>query len=161
MPEIKRSGQRMALILGLALLGLGLLVGLGSWHAYRLMADIKAHGVHVEGHVVNKSHTTESTQKRVGNETSENYEVRYWFPSPTGERIEATRGVSKQLFDTLTEGGPILVGYPPGDPRKNFPLDGGEASASTTLFMMAMALLFMFIGGFLLRIAVRPAIPTQ
>ena len=160
MPDTKRSDHRMALILGLALLGLGLLVGLGSWHAYRLNADIKAHGVHVEGHVLSKSHTTEHTTRRADNETKEDYVVAYWFNTPSGERIEATGSVYKDYFDTLQDGGPILVGYPAGDPSKNFPLEGGEASAGITLFMVAMALLFTLIGGFLVRMALRQAKPT-
>jgi hypothetical protein len=160
MPDAKRVDHRMALILGIALLGLGLLVGLGSWHAYRLNADIKAHGVHVEGHVLTKSQKVERTGSRTDSETKVNYVVAYWFNSPSGQRIEASSSVYRTFFDTLQEGGPILIGYPAGDTSKNFPLDGGEASAGITLFMVAMALLFALIGGFLVRNALRPDPPA-
>src|SRR5512140_550696 len=136
MPRAKRVDHRMALILGIALLGLALLVGSGSWHAYRLNADIKAHGVHVQGHVLTKSHTTQRTTKRTDNETTEDYVVPYWFNAPSGQRIEASRSVYKSFFDTLQEGGPILIGYPAGDTSKNFPLEGGEASAGITAYMV-------------------------
>src|SRR5512140_4021515 len=104
MPRAKRVDHRMALILGIALLGLALLVGSGSWHAYRLNADIKAHGVHVQGHVLTKSHTTQRTTKRTDNETTEDYGVQYWFNSPSAQRTEASRCGYTALFGTLQQG---------------------------------------------------------
>lgn len=116
--------------------GLG---GIGSWGAYSLDHGIEKSGASAVGHTTDKSVAFSA-------DGDSDYVVDYWFQLPTGERVEAHRGVHKALWSTLRKGESFVVLYSVENPNRNFPRGGGVTSVGLTIFVSALSTLIGVFG---------------
>jgi hypothetical protein len=133
--------HRLALILGAlcALVGAGGVVA--SWGAFVLDRSIEAHGPRAVAHVTGKSR---------GASTDGDYDIAYSFRPPGGQRVDAVRGVSRELWGALSNGDTVVVAYSASSPTRNFPLGEGVTSLSVTLLVSVLSAIFAGCGGLLI-----------
>lgn len=128
MPQKSSSrGSRVALGMGALFLVVGCIGAIGSWGAYRLDTSIEKSGQRAEGRITKKSVLFAA-------DGDSDYIVEYWFNLPSGKRVEAVRGVHKQLWNTLRDGEAFVVLYSAEKPKRNFPLGGGVTSIGLAVF---------------------------
>ncbi len=143
-----QRSNRIALIMGSLLALVGAVGAVGSWFAYSLDTGIEKSGGRAEGHITEKSMVFAS-------DGDSDFNVSYWFVLPRGERIEAERGVSKELWNSFQKGGTLVVVYSDSNPRRNFPLGAGVTSLGVTVFVSALSSVFAVIGSLLVIGALR------
>ena len=143
----QRSNRR-ALIMGSLFALVGAVGAVGSWFAYSLDTGIEKSGPRAVGHITDKSMVSSS-------DGDSDFTVSYWFVLPGGERIEAERGVSKELWSTFRKGETLVVAYADGNPRRNFPSGAGVTSFGVTVFVSALSSVFAIFGSLLLLGALR------
>lgn len=110
-----KSGGFMARNFGLVFGGIWLvvglpflLIGLAQWYSQTRFSE---DAVQVRGTVIAKEISRASRNR------STEYEVAYRFTGPDGELIQGQQEVSSDLWDSLTERGPVEIEYLPGDPH--------------------------------------------
>ena len=136
MPQESSSrGSRVALVMGTLFFVVGCIGAIGSWGAYRLDTSIEKSGQRAEGRIMNKSVLFAA-------DGDSDYIVEYQFNLPSGKRVEAVRGVNKELWNTLRDGEAFVVLYSTENPKRNFPLGGGVTSIVLAVFAS------VFFGGF-------------
>jgi len=88
-------------------------VGLGAFKIsdYQKAAAFTDHGVKVVGEVTN-------LHENISNKPN-TYDVAYIFATEADLHSRGNQRVREQLFDTLSEGGPINVWYLPDDPKQS------------------------------------------
>lgn len=143
MPQENSSrGSRVALGMGALFFVVGCIGAIGSWGAYRLDTSIEKSGQRAEGRITKKS-------VLVAADGDSDYIVEYWFNLPSGKRVEAVRGVHKELWNTLRDGEALVVLYSAENPERNFPLGGGIASIGITVFVSVFFAVFAASGALL------------
>lgn len=141
--QSQRTDLRIAFGMGLMFLVLGLLGAVGSWRAWRLDTGIVAAGERAAGQV------TRTYVLPDGGGDSD-YRVDYWFDLPDGRRLQASRGVTKALWQTFGTGQAVVVHYAADNPKRNFPAGGGVTSIGVVLFIGVFSMLFAGFGALLL-----------
>jgi len=133
----------IACVFGILFFAVGCYGAVSSWDVYRLDSSIEKSGQRAEGHITRKSLLYAA-------DGDSDYNVEYWFDLPSGERVEAIRGVHKKLWKTMRKGKSIVVLYSAENPNRNFPLGAGFTSVGFTVFMSAFFTLFAASGALLI-----------
>ena len=143
MPQESSSrGSRVALGMGALFFVVGCIGAIGSWGAYRLDTSIEKSGQRAEGRITKKSVLFAA-------DGDSDYIVEYQFNLPSGKRVEAVRGVHKELWNTLRDGEAFVVLYSAENPKRNFPLGGGVTSIGVTVFASVFFVVFAAFGALL------------
>lgn len=121
---------------------------IGTWAAYRLDTGIQAHGQRAVGHVLGKSLPLES-----GGDGE--YDVKYWFQLPSGERIEARREVPRAQWEKILVGDTLVILYAAQSPKRNFPQGGGVTSVGVSVFVSLLSAVFGAFGAILIASFIR------
>jgi hypothetical protein len=117
----------------------GLVVLVGSWAAYSLDTSIERHGGRAVGYVTKKTFLFAA-------DGDSDYVLEYRFALPSGERMNAQRTVSKELWSGLEESQSFVVLYHPENPNRNFPLGAGVTSFRVTLLVSVLGAVFLVFG---------------
>jgi hypothetical protein len=141
-------GSRVVLITGVLLVLIGAVGAVGSWRAYSLDTGIEESGLRAVGYIADKSMSFAS-------DGDSDFNVSYWFILPSGERIEATRAVSKARWSEFRKDGTLVVAYSASNPRRNFPLGAGVTSLGVTVFLSMLGVVFAGFGSLLVWGALR------
>jgi len=134
---------RAALIVGIIFVALGAFGVMASWGAYFTDTAIAEKGQRAEGRVLGKGIVASS-------DGDSDFTVRYSFPLPGGQQMEAEHSVARAVWSALEEGGPVVVLFAPDHPRRNFPLGGGVTSLGVTVFVSLLAGVFAVFGTLLI-----------
>ena len=141
--QMKRSQtSRTVLVMGVLFFIVGSIGALGSWAAYWLDAGIERNGQRAQGHITKKSYMFVA-------DGDSDYNVEYWFMLPSGERVESSRGVPKDLWGMLDEGHSVTVLYSAENPKRNFLLRGGFTSIGVTVFVSVISAVIAIFGSLL------------
>lgn len=138
--EASSHVSKLALILGLIFLLLGLGGVIGSWGAYLTDTAIERSGPRATGHLIKKLFLAAA-------DGDSDYMLEYKFETASGQTVTASRGVSKALWMSLREGETLEVRYSASNPARNFPAGGGVTSIGVTLFISVIASIFAIFGG--------------
>lgn len=146
--KITSQPNKSALVIGVLCLFVGVGGVVGCWGAYITDTNIDKRGPRAKAHVLKKIFL------EVADGTSE-YVLEYSFKTSDGQVINATRSVSKQLWEALQEGGLLEVRYAESTPQRNFPGGEGVTSIQATILVSVIASLFAVFGGALVWACVR------
>jgi hypothetical protein len=107
---------------------------------YQKAAAFTEHGVKVVGEVTNL-HMTITNKPTT-------YSVSYFFATEADPYNRGLQSVREQLFDTLSDGGPVDVWYLPGDPEQSV-VDLGYLTRNFWLALVSSAVLIFtgLVGG--------------
>ncbi|MCV2894349.1 DUF3592 domain-containing protein [Lentibacter sp. XHP0401] len=107
---------------------------------YRKAAAFTDHGVKVVGEVTNLHETITNKPNT--------YDVAYIFPTEADPYNRGNQRVREQLFDTLSDGGPIDIWYLPDDPKQSA-VDLGYLTRYFRLALLCSAVLMLtgLVGG--------------
>lgn len=130
------------LLIGLMFLLPGLTFMIGSWGAYWLDTSIREHGPQSVGHVTKKL--------ILHSDDGSDHIVEYWFKLPDGRQINMSRGVSKDLWDSLSSDKLFTVVYSAENPNRNFPLGSGVTSLGLTIYASIFGLIFTVFGALII-----------
>ena len=141
MPQKSESrGSKLALVMGVVFLLVGLGGVVGSWGAYVTDTNIERSGPRATGRLVKKLFLGAA-------DGDSDYVLEYRFETPSGQSVTASRGVSKELWASLREGESREVRYSASNPKRNFPAGAGVTSIGVTIFVSVVASLFAVFGG--------------
>jgi hypothetical protein len=136
----KGQSSKLALVMGVLFLLVGVGGVVGSWGAYFTDTNIEKHGSRTKAHLVKKVFLG------AADGTSE-YVLEYSFETSNGQLVNASRTVSKELWGALREGELLEVRYSEPTPKRNFPAGEGVTSIRVTIFVSVVASLFAAFGG--------------
>jgi hypothetical protein len=131
--------NRPAIVIGALFFLFGLLAIVGGWGAYHLDTSIERHGGRAIGYVTKKIFLSAS-------DGDSDYILEYRFALPSGEPMNARRGVSKELWSSLKEGESLVVLYQHENPNRNFPAGAGVTSFGVMLFVAVLGIVFVVFG---------------
>ena len=147
-PEAR--GSKLALVMGVVFLLVGLGGVVGSWGAYVTDTNIERSGPRSTGRLVKKLFLGAA-------DGDSDYKLEYTFATSSGQEVKASRSVSKELWASLREGESLEVRYSAANPKRNFPAGAGVTSMGVTIFVSAVASVFAVFGGALVLGFVRRA----
>lgn len=147
----RRAGvepSKLALAVGCLLALLGLIGAVGGWAAYLTDSRLLASGPRAVGTVVRKQFLPAA-------DGSSDYLIEYHFNVPIGQQLQSLRGVSKDLWSSLSVGATLPVVYAAADPQRNFPVGAGVTSWGATVFVSAVFFVVALFGVVLVRAQLR------
>ncbi|MET0552440.1 MAG: DUF3592 domain-containing protein [Vicinamibacteria bacterium] len=144
---MSRPTDAAALLLAGAFCVVGTFGTVGSWVVYRMDGTIARTGERADGHVTRKSVV------RAADDTD--YTIDYWFALPGGARVEATRGIGRELWSAVRTGDVLTVRYSAADPKRNFPEQAGHPGLGMTVFVSAVCAAVAVLGALVLSGLVR------
>ncbi|GHG71249.1 DUF3592 domain-containing protein [Comamonas sp. JC664] len=132
-----------ARVLGGVFVVVGLFVTVAVWGGYQRDQRIVREGRVAEGTVVKK-------QFVAGTDDSDYVLIYAFTPADGTERLEHRRNISSALWKRLRVGDRIQVLHGPSDPRRSFPEGQGVTTPGMALFISAIAVFHIFLGGLVL-----------
>jgi hypothetical protein len=141
--EHSRQNNLIVLVIGLAFLLVGSGCLLGAWGAYFTDIKIQNSGSSAEGHLEKKLFIGSA-------DGDSDYILEYWFSFSQGQKIKASRNVSKELWSSVHEGQTIKIKYSDSNPRRNFPDGEGVISIGVNIFVSIVATALAIFGGALI-----------
>lgn len=140
--KFEARGSKLALVISVVFLLVGIGGVVGSWSAYNMDTEIERSGPRAMGLLV-KKHFLRAA------DGDSDYILEYTFTTSSGQEVKASRGVSKELWASLREGALLEVRYSAVNPKRNFPAGAGVTSLGVTIFVSAVASVFAVFGGVL------------
>jgi len=144
--------NKTVIVYGVGFLLVGLIAVIGAIGAYLTDTWIVEHGGRAVGQITNRRSTSTSD--------GADYYLEYWFTLPTGEKQEASRGVSRQLWSRVRRGDTLTILYHPEQPDRNFPEGEGVTSLFVLVFIVCLGAVFVGFGGLLIYGGIFPK-PTE
>jgi len=141
-------------LIGAAFFVVGLVFIVGSWGAYLTDSNIVKNGASADGRLMKKYFMRAA-------DGDSDHMIEYWFKTADGVMIEATRGISRDLWNALHEGQTLQIHYARDNPRRNFPLGAGVTSPGIAIYASVFGALFALSGGALVWRCFRPAPDTN
>ncbi len=89
------------------------------------------------------------------------FDLRYRFALPDGREITTYRSITKQAWEGLSVGDPLVVHYDPEQTSRNFPAGEGVTSVGMVVFACVIGLLLAVFGALLLAGGLKPRVPED